>query len=417
MHRTVEIEVKNWLSQTSFEEAWIFGSLIHKNGAQFDSEISDVDLICRFEPPNTYFKRWKSVVQAVEPAGHLNLLLLRKLGREDASKPIVSIVPVSQLELDQGLHKDKAAQFFSHNNFYSVSTRKIATIGNEHRASEAKLDARFDAVREAQRYRNKMLSVAPSGARTVEPFEGPDVLPKNLSRCAAQIRWARQPKCNEEQRFDVNEGFVYMTQVLTARRNEASEVNDLLQRMMIRMGGRGAVGPLTPEDQLLLWEILSDDATLTLHFDEDDPPVKRTARRQVLPIAVREDDLPVKRTARRQILPIAVREEAFRRAGYCCCFPSCGVPLGVNGIGEIAFIVSPNPSGPRYDARYLKSVTSPLNNLLVLCPTHHRMIDNEPEMFPAKVLRKWNEIPRAKNPVFDADNLFTLVRLILSKMM
>lgn len=385
----------DWLNNKAFSDAFIFGSLIHKGGAQFDPAISDVDLVCQFRTPDTYHTRWKSVLEAIDPTAHLNLSLLKLFGRQDASTPIVSIVPVSQCELEMGIHKDRASQFFSHNTFHNVTTGNESSLGNELASCSTKLECRFNAIREAQRYRNTFLSISPAGTRAVEDYNGSDVLPKQLSRCAAQVRWALYDEPKEDQRFDVNEGFVYMVQILTARRNEFMDVDDLLQRIMIRMGGRGASGPLTPADQLLLWEMLVDDAEAISHIAEVEEPVSAN------PIL-----------CRRQI-PAATREAVLHRAGSCCSYPGCGVPLGVNGIGEIAHIISPNEGGPRHDPSISTEQVNQLDNLLLLCPTHHRMIDRNPDDYPVDTLKEWNQMERKEHPLINAANLFTIIRLVL----
>jgi len=168
--------------------------------------------------------------------GRSQLQLLKCLGRTDASRPIASIVPVTDLELEYGLHKDRASQFFSHNEFFSVTERAVSQLGKEHIVLSAAFEGAIDSVREAQRARNKMLSVSPTGLSTFGSFSEEDPLPKSFVRCAAQVRWAIVPGLPASQRFDVNEGMVYSLQLITARRNEAPEVNDLFERLAVRMG-------------------------------------------------------------------------------------------------------------------------------------------------------------------------------------
>jgi len=230
-------ELEVFIKKTEFNRIYLFGSLINRDGCQFDLQVSDIDTVCTFTDHCSYLKRWKAVRAAKDPVGRLNHQLLRMFKRTDASMPIVSIVPVSALELEFGIHKDRALQFFSHNKFLNIDTDKTGSIGNEYQTINPEIEGALDAVREAQRYRNKYLAISPSGSRSVSAYEGPDVLPKGLSRCAAQVRWARESNHNTGHRFDLNEGLIYILQLLTARRNEATEVDDLLQRVAVRMGG------------------------------------------------------------------------------------------------------------------------------------------------------------------------------------
>jgi hypothetical protein len=382
----------------------VFGSLIHKNGAQFDPQVSDVDVICRFPAGEGYLQKWKAVVSAASSVSELNLDLLRCLGRKDASQPIASVVPVSEVELDSGLHKDKASQFYSHNDFVSVVSRVTGPIGKEHTARDAAIEGALDSLREAQRARNKILSVAPTGSIQFQPYDGPDPLPKSFVRCAAQTRWALTDGLPDSHRFDVNEGLVYALQLLVARRQEASEVNDLLERVVVQMGGRGQSTALDSQSQMLLWEILAADAAALILPRTD----KRSNR-------ISKKSSATHRSARQSSgqLAQALNREALKRAGFKCAYPGCGVPLGENGIGQIASIRSVVPGAPRYDPSLTRKDAASLDNLIVLCPTHHRVVDADPQGHPAKIMTEWTN--RKSGPVagFSSDNLFTIISLIL----
>ncbi len=387
--------VAEWMGSTGFTDGYIFGSLVHKNGAQFDAQYSDVDIICRIVEDDTYLKRCQALQNANASVRDLNLALLKLFNRNDASKPIASVVPATSFELEFGLHKDKASQFFSHNEFHCVRSGSTTPIGKEHKQQSARNEGALDSIREAQRNRNKALSVAPNGSVVLDAYDGPDVLPKTFARCAAQVRWACEDNPRSEQRFDVNEGLVYTLQLLTARRKEAPQVDDLFHRTVVRMGGRGQPSALSVDDQILLWEILVDDVTGLILSGLDD-----------------EGDKPKLRLA----LQRERKNRALAHAGFKCSFPGCGVPLGEDGIGEIAHIVSPFGGGPRHDPSMKPEEAVDLDNLVVLCPTHHRMIDASPDEFSAETIKGWNKEVQdeTRHPVFNSENLFTIVRIIMN---
>lgn len=71
-----------------------------------------------------------------------------------------------------------------------------------------------------------------------------------------------------------------------------------------------------------------------------------------------------------------------------CAFPSCSQrlvgdlpetdqPSGVTVVGEEAHIRSGRPAGPRYDADYDPLLIDSYENLILLCPTHHTMVDKD----------------------------------------
>ncbi|MFF1563788.1 HNH endonuclease signature motif containing protein [Streptomyces sp. NPDC058293] len=83
------------------------------------------------------------------------------------------------------------------------------------------------------------------------------------------------------------------------------------------------------------------------------------------------------------------RKLLWGRAGNRCAFPECiqalTMDLGTEEsevlatvgvvMGEEAHIRSARPDGPRYDAEYDVSKLDTYENLLLLCPTHHTLID------------------------------------------
>lgn len=79
----------------------------------------------------------------------------------------------------------------------------------------------------------------------------------------------------------------------------------------------------------------------------------------------------------------------FAQAGRCCAFPGCPTPIvGENGaiIGEICHIRARNAGGERYDSGQKETERQGYDNLLLLCPTHHRTIDAQPEVFSVELL-------------------------------
>lgn len=79
----------------------------------------------------------------------------------------------------------------------------------------------------------------------------------------------------------------------------------------------------------------------------------------------------------------------FAQAGRRCAFPGCPTPIvGKNGaiIGEICHIKARNAGGERYDPHQNETERQGYDNLLLLCPTHHRTIDAQPEAFSVELL-------------------------------
>lgn len=62
-----------------------------------------------------------------------------------------------------------------------------------------------------------------------------------------------------------------------------------------------------------------------------------------------------------------------------CAFPKCPVALvdslGGTLIGEICHIKAVSPGGPRYDVHQTAAARNAFDNLILMCPTHHAVVD------------------------------------------
>lgn len=77
-----------------------------------------------------------------------------------------------------------------------------------------------------------------------------------------------------------------------------------------------------------------------------------------------------------------------------CAYPDCDAALvfedrGVmTVVAQIAHIRSEKGKGPRYDASYPGKINSP-ENLLLLCGTHHKPVDEHASIYPVDELLQW----------------------------
>ncbi|RWC95815.1 MAG: HNH endonuclease [Mesorhizobium sp.] len=92
-------------------------------------------------------------------------------------------------------------------------------------------------------------------------------------------------------------------------------------------------------------------------------------------------------------------EKAIRRlfamSGNSCAFLGCPSPLvEVNGTltGEICHIRAQSPGGPRFDASQTQEARHAYENLILLCRRHHRIVDEEPELYSVDALEELKAI-------------------------
>ena len=75
-------------------------------------------------------------------------------------------------------------------------------------------------------------------------------------------------------------------------------------------------------------------------------------------------------------------KQLFAVSGNRCAFPGCNLPLVDAGsgtvLGEICHIKARSPEGPRYDSAQAEEERHAFGNLLLLCPAHHKIVDDNP---------------------------------------
>jgi hypothetical protein len=69
----------------------------------------------------------------------------------------------------------------------------------------------------------------------------------------------------------------------------------------------------------------------------------------------------------------------FARSGNQCAFPRCVAPLTHNDtlIGQVCHIRGDKPGAARYDPSQAASERQAYDNLIILCPNHHTVVDDD----------------------------------------
>lgn len=84
-------------------------------------------------------------------------------------------------------------------------------------------------------------------------------------------------------------------------------------------------------------------------------------------------------------------------SGSMCAFPGCRLHLAESSppgnktiiLGELAHIVAEEENGPRGHSPLSAEQRNEAFNLILLCPTHHTLIDQDAEKFPVEVLYEY----------------------------
>lgn len=83
-------------------------------------------------------------------------------------------------------------------------------------------------------------------------------------------------------------------------------------------------------------------------------------------------------------------KQLFAESGNLCAFPKCSSPLvtGKMVLGEICHIKAQNLTGARFDNSQTDEDRHSFDNIILLCPTHHKVVDDDEESYSAERLVK-----------------------------
>ena len=83
-------------------------------------------------------------------------------------------------------------------------------------------------------------------------------------------------------------------------------------------------------------------------------------------------------------IPEKVKTRLWGKAGGRCQYEGCREPLWQDGVTQcefnisyIAHIIADKPDGPRGNKRLSAKLAADINNLMLLCDVHHRLVDKE----------------------------------------
>lgn len=251
--------LKSWAAEAvgPFEAkaVYVFGSLVYKDGEQFMAS-SDIDLVVVLPPLEDAVKRWRWLQRFAEAVSGLEVALMKALKR-GGTEPLVSVVAVTEAELEFDVHKDGHREFFTANTFRDLVTgaEAVGITG----AGTATTD-RFvaGALSLVQKVRNDFLAVSANDTPRLTDYDGEDGVPKRLMRGAAMAARAIGETSGPGAEHDVKEGLDHLFDELRARRRTDPAYRALQDLVSTRRVARGQLRPVDASGQLLLAEIIYD---------------------------------------------------------------------------------------------------------------------------------------------------------------
>lgn len=236
---------------------YLFGSLVYRDGAQFNDK-SDIDLVV-IAP---------EIPDAADRADWFENLVGHKIALEDTlgktlrrNRDVIlsSVVAVTSIEVAADIHKDGAAKFFSGNRFLNLLSDEI--VDGIPEAGTRKIEERLvgECLRFVQKTRNSYLGYNALGDAQLAVFDDAnDAAPKPAMRHAAMVQFLEDDGDGDPGvEFDLDVGADKLTVLLHERR---ARLGDLPPRYSARRSGRAKREALSPKEQLILAELIFDAA-------------------------------------------------------------------------------------------------------------------------------------------------------------
>lgn len=260
-------QIKDWgkkvVNDIEVGEMYLFGSITYREGLNFTPETSDIDLIIKI--PNDIkspIERRNWIRRLKKHKEELELSLMLALRKKETDKQIISIIPVTDIEVELNIHKSGARDFFTRNKFTNVENGKEIIgipINNNHFLSNELL---IQTIENIQGKRNIYLKNSVTKDFNALLWKGDDILPKELLRDAAKIDSITRNFLVPGDEFNINFGSNY----LVGKLRDAIDINDeyasIYDWVTVKSGGRGTKKneELNGESHLLLYELLYNDA-------------------------------------------------------------------------------------------------------------------------------------------------------------
>jgi predicted nucleotidyltransferase len=242
----IEVEKTGLIS-----DAFLFGSTVNDEGSRFDSSKSDLDIIVVVPwaqlPIEVRIGQMKTLSDyKVQLEYKLQLALQRNL----AGEQIVSLVPMTDWELMQSIHKDGNAEILTSTRAINlISNAAVSVIANTISAGRVS-EAQKRTISFVQKQRAQFIGRPANGKHlfAIKPHEDP--IPKELMRHFAIATSDEQMSAEEV--TDLARGLQEIELALEDRADSLPLVRSYRNWLQVRRGARGTVTPIIDADYYLI---------------------------------------------------------------------------------------------------------------------------------------------------------------------
>lgn len=258
--------LKDWKSKLNEEietgRLFLFGSLINYGGKQFNSKKSDVDLIIEFPsglngPIET--KNWIVILKKHKKI--LEQKLSNELSKDSNSQEIVSLIPISSMEMNAHIHKSSARNFYKINEFYDVESDLLEKGDVLFQYENLNDELVIQIFETSQKIRNEYLkNSANLDLNKLKWSEIDRPIPKDLARHCAKVKSLLDGEIFSADALNTSLGIDFLKAITSAKRDN-EEIYQLYCWIDNRTNGSSSLDDceiLTQENHLLLYEIIYD---------------------------------------------------------------------------------------------------------------------------------------------------------------
>lgn len=108
----------------------------------------------------------------------------------------------------------------------------------------------------------------------------------------------------------------------------------------------------------------------------------------------------------------------FIKSGNNCAMPKCTAPLliGETVVGEICHIKARRKNGPRYDPALTLPQRNDFPNLILLCPTCHKLVDSKPAIYTAELLADMKVLHEKRAEIEISDKIKRQIKALIGSL-
>lgn len=249
---------------------FVFGSLINAGGRGYSPLLSDVDLMVTTpltDPSRRVHFLMKLKRLVLENEKHLRIYLRDHEKNKRDFFPVISICVATGFELNDGIHKNRnSSDAFANKSFHPLEKNDFSFVPIGRRLKPDLVGIYFPAwaiLTEAQEIRSAFVSPKSTVQEEKEEEKAFDhpyyVVPKELLRSAYHLECLRK---SEDSKFVVEDDIAKGLDVIKALLKNAAasdshsvELSQLIETN--RPGGKGVRLPISSQQVLYLWELLS----------------------------------------------------------------------------------------------------------------------------------------------------------------